>query len=495
MVALVRYPDAPVGILLVMRKWSPLIAVCLGTFLLLVDVTIVVVALPAIAGKFGAGYADLQWVLDGYALALAALLLGAGSLADRYGRRRTYLVGIGIFAASSLLCAIAPNEQALIAARVLQGAGGAAMFATTAALLNVTYHGHDRGVAFGVWGAVNGAAAAAGPLAGGLLTEHFGWRWIFLVNLPICLAAVWFTVRGVTESRAPWGGRFDLPGTVTFTVAAGAATYGLIRAGDAGWSDGVALAALAAGLLALIAFVGAELRSDHPMLDLKLFRRTPFTVLIIAAFLTQAAAFGYLPFATVWLQQVLGNGPVDAGLVGALPMAAASLLVGAAAGRMLQRIAPRWTVGAGLLLIAAGDLMQARLGADSTGKALIPGLIVVGIGVGSVLPSLSSAVLGQVPRERSGMAGGALNTFRQLGFALGVAVFGTIFADHVADGHGQPAGFAAGLNATLLVAAGTAALAGVLVLLFVRHRPASVVHGGSPAGASAPGAVAAPAAS
>ncbi|WP_043511231.1 MULTISPECIES: MFS transporter [unclassified Actinoplanes] len=453
-----------------MRKWSPLIAVCLGTFLLLVDVTIVVVALPSIAGKFGADYADLQWVLDGYALALAALLLGAGSLADRYGRRRTYLIGIVIFAVSSLLCAVAPNEQALIAARVLQGAGGAAMFACTAALLNVTYHGHDRGVAFGIWGAVNGAAAAAGPLAGGLLTQHFGWRWVFLVNLPVCLVAVWFTVRGVTESKAPWGGRFDLPGTLTFTVAAAAVTYGLIRAGDAGWTDGVALGAFGAGAVALVAFIIAELRSDHPMLDLALFRRAPFAALILAAFLTQAAAFGYLPFATVWLQQVLHNGPVDAGLVGALPMAAASLVVGAAAGKFLQKVSPRWTVGLGLLLIAAGDLLQARLDAGSTGRILIPGLIVVGLGVGCVLPSLSSAVLAEVPRERSGMAGGALNTFRQLGFALGVAVFGTIFADRIGAAHGRPAGFADGLHQTLYVAAGTALVAAVVVLAVVRRR-------------------------
>ncbi|WP_255658160.1 MFS transporter [Actinoplanes sp. L3-i22] len=453
-----------------MRKWSPLIAVCLGTFLLLVDVTIVVVALPSIADKFGADYSDLQWVLDGYALALAALLLGAGSLADRYGRRRTYLVGIGVFAVSSLLCAIAPNEQALIAARVLQGAGGAAMFACTAALLNVTYRGHDRGIAFGIWGAVNGAAAAAGPLAGGLLTEHFGWRWVFLVNLPICLIAVWFTLRGVAESKAPWGGRFDLPGTITFTLAAGAVTYGLIRAGDAGWTDGIALTSFAVGLVALVAFIAVELRSDHPMLDLALFKRPAFAALIVAAFLTQAAAFGYLPFGTVWLQQVLGYGPVDAGLYGALPMAAASLVVGAAAGKFLQKVSPRWTVGLGLLLIAAGDLLQARLHADSSGSILIPGLIVVGLGVGCVLPSLSSAVLAEVPRERSGMAGGALNTFRQLGFALGVAVFGTIFADRIADAHGQPAGFADGLNATLYVAGGTALVAAVIVLALVRRR-------------------------
>ncbi|MDG4826280.1 MFS transporter [Asanoa sp. WMMD1127] len=447
-----------------MRTWSPLIAVCLGTFLLLVDVTVVVVALPAIDADLGAGFAGLQWVLDGYALALATLLLGAGSLADRYGRRRAYLVGLGLFAASSLLCALAPDERVLVAARVLQGVGGAAMFATTVALLHVSYHGRDRGVAFGVWGAVNGAAAAAGPVVGGLLTEHAGWRWIFLVNLPICLLAAWLTVRTVAESRAG-AGRFDVPGTAAFTVAAGATTYGLVRAGDAGWTDGVTLGAFALGLLAVVVFVVVERRRAYPMLDLALFRRPSFTALVVAALLAQAAAFAYLPFTTVWLQQVLGHGPVDAGLLGALPMSAAALVVGAVAGERLQRWSPRWTVGIGLVLVAVGDLLQSTVGADSGGAVLVPGLVVAGLGVGAVLPTLSSAVLASVPPERSGMAGGALNTARQLGFALGVAVFGGVFRSTVDQG------FADGLGTTLTVAAGVAAFGAVLALVFVR-RPA-----------------------
>lgn len=445
-----------------MRKWSPLVAVCLGTFLLLVDVTVVVVALPDIATSLGAGTDDLQWVLDGYALALAALLLGAGSLADRYGRRRTYLIGLGIFAASSVLCALAPDATTLIGARILQGAGGAAMFATTAALLNVTYHGRDRGVAFGVWGAVNGAAAAAGPIAGGLLTEHLGWHWIFLITLPVCAAAAWFTLRGVTESRAPWGGRFDIPGTVTFTLAAGAITYGLISASSSGWSAGVTVGSFVLGFAGLVLFLLAERRSDHPMLDLGLFRRAPFASLIAAAFLTQAAAFSVMPYTTVWLQQFLGHGPVDAGLLGALPMSLASLVVGVFAGRGLQRVPARWTVGGGLLLVAAGDLLQMRVSASSGGGVLIPGLILVGLGIGMVLPTLSSAVLGEVPRERSGMAGGALNAFRQLGFAFGVAVLGTVVQGRT--------DFAAGLDAAMLVSALLAAAGGLIVLVFCRHR-------------------------
>jgi EmrB/QacA subfamily drug resistance transporter len=449
-----------------MRKWLPLTAVCLGTFLLLVDVTIVIVALPGIAGHLKAGPQDLAWVLDGYALALAALLLGAGALADRYGRRVTYLAGLMIFGVSSLLCALAPTVNTLVAARVLQGVGGAAMFATTVAILNVTYRGRDRGVAFGVWGAVNGAATAAGPLAGGLLAEHLGWRWIFLVNLPIVVVAIWFTLRTVTESRSGRSGPFDIPGTVTFTFAATAIVYGLIRAADDGWTAPAVLGPLGLGLAGTALFVAVERRSAAPMLDLTLFRRPAFTGLIVAAFLCQAAAFAYLPFTTIWLQRVLGHGPVDAGLLGALPLSGAALLVGALAGRFLQQVRPWPAIGLGLLLIAAGDLAQSVVGTGSAGAALIPGLILVGLGAGVVLPVLSSAVLAEVPPERSGMAGGALNTFRQLGFAFGVAIFGTVFAG-VSP---QQNVYADRLSDAVLLAAGFALVAALVVVLLARRK-------------------------
>ncbi|GGM21982.1 MFS transporter [Dactylosporangium sucinum] len=458
-----------------MRKWFPLIAVSIGTFMLLVDVTIVTVALPALAADLKATPQGLQWVLDGYALALAALVLGAGALADRHGRRRLYLAGTGLFAVASLLCALAPNAGLLVAARFVQGVGGAAMFATTVAILSVAYHGRDRGVAFGVWGAVNGAAAAAGPIAGGLLTEHLSWHWIFLVNLPVSLLAVWFTVRGVTESRGRAGARFDLPGTLAFTLAAGAVTFGLIRGGEAGWTAPLTLTAFAVSAVALAVFVAVERASDHPMLDLRLFTQRSFAILMVAAVLAQAAAFAYLPFTTVWLQQFLGNGPVDAGLLGALPMSAASFVAGAFAGRFLQRVAPRWTIGAGLLLIAAGDLLQSRLDAASGGTALIPGLVLVGLGVAGVLPTLASATLSTVPHERSGMAGGAVNTFRQLGFALGVAVFGAVFSDRLTGAADPRAAAADAVNTTVTVAGLTALAAAALVLLFLR-RPAPAPH-------------------
>lgn len=213
-----------------MRKWLPLTAVCLGAFMLLVDVTIVTVALPDMAADMHTGFSALQWVMDVYALALAALLLGAGSLADRIGRRRVYLGGLVLFAAASLACGLATGPAALIAFRAVQGLGGAAMFATTMALLSAAYQGRDRGIAFGVWGAVNGAAAAAGPIIGGLLTEHFGWRWIFYINLPVCALAVYVTLKAVTDSRDPHAKGLDLPGMTAFTAGAGVVTYALIRA-------------------------------------------------------------------------------------------------------------------------------------------------------------------------------------------------------------------------------------------------------------------------
>ncbi|WP_433615724.1 MFS transporter [Dactylosporangium sp. CA-139114] len=454
-----------------MPKWSALVAVSIGTFMLLVDVTIVTVALPAVSRDLGVTIGGLQWVLDGYALALAAVLLASGSLADRHGRRRVYLGGTVVFAAASLLCAVAPNAGLLVAARFLQGLGGAAMLATTVAILSVAYTGRDRGVAFGVWGAVNGAAAAAGPIAGGLLTEHLGWRWIFIVNLPVSLLAVWFTLRGVTEShgRSGTGNRLDVAGIVTFTLSATAVTFALIRGGDAGWTAPSTLAALAVAAVALAAFVVVERRTEHPMLDLRLFAKPSFSALMAASVLAQASAFASLPFTTVWLQQFMGKGPVDAGLLGALPMSAASFLVGAFGGRFLQRVSPRWSIGAGLLLIGAGALLQARLTPASPATALIPGLVVVGLGVAAVLPTMASAALAAVPPERSGMAGGAVNTFRQLGFALGVAVFGSIFAHRLA-GHHAPTD---AVNHVVAVAGFTGLAAAVLVLLVVRTgRPA-----------------------
>jgi MFS family permease len=367
-----------------------------------------------------------------------------------------------VFALSSLACAVAPNVGTLVAARIVQGAGGAAMFATTVALLNLAYPGRDRGVAFGVWGAVSGAAAAVAPILGGLLTEHLSWRWIFLVNLPVTAVAVGFTLRGVVESRRPDAPRPDLAGLVTFTAGTAAMVYGLIRATGHGWTSAGTLGMFALGLAALVAFVLVERAVRHPMLDLVLFRRPAFGGVMVCAMLLQGAAFAYLPYTSLWLQDALGKGPVGTGLT-VLPLACAAFVVAAGLGRVLHGVPPRLVLAGSLLLIGAGDVLQALVRNGSAGTVLIPGLIVAGLGVGAGTPVLASAALAAAPRDRAGMAGGAVNTFRQVGYAVGVAGFGAVFQGRAAAGPGSALG-------TTVLVAGLVGLAGA-ALAAVLLRP------------------------
>ncbi|WNI15428.1 MFS transporter [Actinacidiphila sp. ITFR-21] len=460
-----------------MRKWLPLLAISLGAFILLVDVTIVNVALPRMADDLHASFASLQWVIDIYALALAALLMVTGSLADLFGHRRLYALGLTVFALASLACALSPNAAALITARAVQGVGGAAMFATSAALVSATYQGRDRGVAFGVWGAVNGAAAALGPIAGGLLTEGFGWQAIFLVNLPIAVVAVVLTLK-VLPAGAPagsTGARLDLPGAATFTLAAAALTYALIRGGEHGWGDALTVAAFVVSALAVLGFVAVERRGAHPMLDLALLRRPSFAGLLTGALIYQLAAFSGLVFISLWLQNVLGLSPVRGGLA-LMPLAGTAFVVAALAGRHTHRFAPRVPIGGGLLLIAAGSLLLwATVDSGSGQSSLFAGLAVIGVGVGLTTPVLVSAAIDAVPPHQAGMAGAAVNTFRQLGMTLGIALFGAVFTARLravsTHGGSQHAAYAAGVDRISLLAALAAALGAALVFLTSR-RPA-----------------------
>jgi EmrB/QacA subfamily drug resistance transporter len=407
------------------RKWLPLAAICTGTFMLLIDVTIVNVALPDIATDLGTTFTQLQWVVDVYALALAALVLGAGSLADLYGRRRLYLLGLVLFALASLGCGLAPNAGVLIASRGIQGIGGAIMFATTIALINTSYEGRDRGTAFGIWGAVVGASAALGPILGGALTE-LSWRSIFFVNLPVCVLAVALTVIAVEEARRPSAEKPDVPGIALFTLGAGSVVFGLVRAAADGWGRPGAWAPIATGLLVLGLWVRVELRRPAPMLDVRLFRSRSFTGIMLGALVLNGAAFAELIYISLWLQSIRGLTPLQAGCV-FIPLSAFSFGVAVVGGRHLQTLPPRSVLGVGLLLIGAGGLLMMFIDADSTWRALVVGLCVVGIGAGMANPTLASAALAAVPRERSGMASGAVNTARQLGFAVGVAALGTVF--------------------------------------------------------------------
>src|SRR4051794_19156107 len=271
------------------RKSWTLLAVCLATFMLLLDITIVNVALPDISDELDASFSDVQWVIDAYALTLAGLLLTAGSLADLLGRRLVFSVGLVCFTVASLLCAVAPSATALILARGAQGIGGAAMFATSLALLAQEFHGPERGTAFGLWGATTGAAVAVGPLVGGALTDSLGWEWIFFVNVPIGIAAGFITLAKVDESQDPHPAGIDWGGAVTFTAALFMLVLGLIRGNDEGWGSTLIVALFAGSIIALAAFAAIELRRDNPMFELRLFRNRSFLGASIVAFVLSAA--------------------------------------------------------------------------------------------------------------------------------------------------------------------------------------------------------------
>ena len=296
------------------NKWWTLFAVCLGTFMLLLDITIVNVALPDIQRALHSSFSDLQWIVDAYALTLAAFLLTAGSLADLYGRRLLYLIGLVVFTGASVLCGVAVSTLMLQLSRALQGVGGAIMFAVSLALLADAFRGKDRGVAFGVWGAVTGLAVAIGPLAGGVLTSGLSWRWIFFVNVPIGAAAVVITVRMVAESRSPRASGPDWPGFVLFSVALSSLIYGLIESNQRSFTDGLVLGCFAAAAVLLVAFVIVERRSTHPMFELRLFRLPTFSGGSVAAFGLSASIFSILLYLVLYLQDILGYSALATGV-------------------------------------------------------------------------------------------------------------------------------------------------------------------------------------
>jgi EmrB/QacA subfamily drug resistance transporter len=412
------------------NKWWTLVAVCLGTFMLLLDVTIVNVALPDIQTALHSSFSDLQWVVDAYALSLAALLLTGGSLADLYGRRRLYVIGLVVFSVASLLCGVAGSTLVLQLSRALQGVGGAIMFAVSLALLADAFRGKDRGTAFGIWGAITGLAVAIGPLLGGVLTTGLSWRWIFLVNLPIGAVAVAIALTRVAESRSPRARRPDWVGFALFTLALAALVYGLIESGQRSFSDGLVLGCLIGAAVLLAVFVVVEARGAHPMFDLSLFRLPTFTGGSVAAFGLSASIFALLLYLVLYLQDVLGFSALATG-VRLLVLSGGILATATVAGRLSSKVPVRLLIGPGLALVGIGLLLMRGLDADSAWTHLVPGLIVAGIGVGMVNPPLASTAVGVVPPQQAGMASGINSTFRQVGIATGIALLGTLFSNQV----------------------------------------------------------------
>jgi EmrB/QacA subfamily drug resistance transporter len=424
------------------RKWWTLLAVCLGTFMLLVDVTIVNVALPSIQHDLHASFAQLQWVVDAYALTLAALLLTAGSLADIAGRRLVFTAGLAIFTAGSLLCALATGPLFLVLARAGQGIGGAIMFATSLALLAQAFHGRERGTALAIWGAVTGAAVAIGPVLGGIITTDWSWRGIFFVNLPVGVLALAVTIWKVAESRDPQPRRIDWAGFGLFTGALGALVYGLIRAGEQGWGDIGVLACLVGAVVLLATFLLVERFSRNPMFDLRLFRVPTFAGGSVAAFGINGCVYAMLLYIVLYLQDLLGYNALQTGLR-LLLMSAVTLPAAIASGRLSSHLPARLLIGVGLALCGLGLLLMAGLSGGSGWTHLVPGLLLAGVGSGLVNPALAGTAVGVVPHRSAGMASGMNTTFRQVGVATGIAIYGTLFASRLTTG------IVAGLTGTL----------------------------------------------
>ncbi|GAA1457797.1 MFS transporter [Williamsia maris] len=414
------------------RKWLTLTAVCTGVFMLLLDVTIVNVALPDIQTDLGSDLSDLQWVIDAYALALAALLLTSGTIADIVGRKKVFAIGIVVFTVGSLACGLAPNITTLVVSRVAQGVGGAIMFATSLALLAQAFAPRERGVAFGVFGAVTGVSVAVGPVLGGILTSGLSWHWIFFVNIPVGIFALVMTIIGVDESKAPGQHRIDWLGCVTFSAALAFLVFGLIRSHADGWGSLEVAGSLIAAAVLLTAFVVVERMSDQPMVDGSLFRVPTFTGGLIAAWAISASMFSLLTYIVIYLQNTMGYSALQAGLY-FLPFSGLVFVAAAVAGRLSDKIPARWLITPGFVLVAAGLLLMR--GSDPTGgwTQFIPGFIVAGIGTGLINVPLASTAVGVVEQSRAGMASGMNSTFRQIGIATGVALLGSLLSSRLSN--------------------------------------------------------------
>jgi EmrB/QacA subfamily drug resistance transporter len=492
------------------KKWWTLVAVCTGSFMLLLDVTIVVVAQPAIQSGLHASFSDVQWTLDAYALTLASLLLTSGVLADRYGRKRLFVIGLTIFTLGSLLCGLAVSPLMIILSRCGQGVGGAMMFATSLALLGHSFRGKDRGTAFGVWGAISGIATAAGPVLGGLITTDWNWRGIFLVNIPVGVFAMAVTLWRVDESRSEQPAPPDWAGFGLLTTGLVGLVYGLIRASETSWTNTWVLTCLALGIALLAAFVVAETKVANPMFDLRLLRVPTFAGGSISAFAMNGSLYAMLLYLVIYLQDILGYSALGAGLrVSVITLA--TLVTATAAGRLSEYMPVRWLIGPGLLLVGIGLIAMAGLTGTSSWTHLVPGFIISGLGSGMVNPPLASTAIGVVPPHQAGMASGANATFRQVGIATGIAALGSVFisvmhshltsalppslassastlsaavrqgsvghalaslpaADRAATALALRSSFASGLNVLLYISASLALVGGVCAVLLIRSK-------------------------
>jgi EmrB/QacA subfamily drug resistance transporter len=412
------------------RRIGVLLISCMSLFIVGLDITAVNVALPTIGHELGAGISGLQWTVDAYTVVMASLLMLSGSMADRFGRKRTFVLGLTVFAVASLLCSLAPSVELLVVFRVLQAVGASMLNPVAMSIITNTFTDpRERAQAVGVWGAVFGISMALGPIVGGTLVSSLDWRAIFLINLPIGLAAILLTLRFIPESRAPRPRRFDPVGQAAVFVLLAALTYGVIEAPIRGWSAPAILAAFAASAAALLALLLYEPRRDEPLIDLRFFRSTPFASSIVISVAAFAAFGGFLFLNTLYLQDVRGLSPLQAGLA-TVPMALMTVAMSPLSGRIVGRRGPRLPLAIAGICSVTASAMLTGIDAETSLAWLLAAYATFGVGFGFVNAPITNAAVSGMPREQAGVASAIATTSRQVGQTLGVAVVGAIVASH-----------------------------------------------------------------
>ncbi len=453
------------------RKWFTLAAVSFGLFMIMLDNTVVNVALPSIQRDLGTDLSSLQWIVTGYALTFAALMLIGGKVADAYGRRLIFVVGIAVFTTASLWCGLADSGDELIAARVLQGAGAALMNPATLSIIAATFPPHQRGTAIGIWAGVSALALAIGPLVGGLITEHLDWSWIFFVNIPVGILAVAASFLFIDESRDETHVRLDLPGLATSAIGLFTMTYALIEANTYGWTSPRILGAFAVAGASILAFILLERYQRAPMLPLELFRNRTYAGANTVMLLVALAMFGVFFFLSLYMQNVLDYSAVQTGAA-FLPMTILIILIAPVAGKTSDRFGSRGLMTAGMILIAVQLLYFSRLGVDASFWNLLPAFLVGGVGMALTMTPSAAAATRSVSVDKAGVGAAVLNASRQVGGSLGIALIGAIMAIE-AGGERTPETFVDGLQTALLVASGIAALGAVVAFTTVRPHEAA----------------------
>jgi EmrB/QacA subfamily drug resistance transporter len=409
------------------RQWLTLFAMCFALFMIMLDNTIVNVALPSIQRELHAGPSSLEWTVNAYVLTFATLILLGGKLGDRFGRRRMFIVGLVIFTIASAACALAQTDTQLIVFRALQGPGAALMNPLSLSIIVATFPRQKLPAAIGIWAGISGLGLAIGPVLGGFLVDNYGWSYVFWVNVPVGVIATIVCLSAVLESRDPSARSLDVVGTVLVTSGLFSLTYGLIKTSDHSWTSAFVLGFLGAAVVLLTAWLFWERRTREPMVPLGFFRVRRFTIANMVALLVGFGMFGSIYFITLYFQNVKGYTPIQAG-VRSLPTTLMILVAAPVAGRLNARVGGRALMVVGMISATIGMWGLAQIGVDTSYNAIWPFLIVLGLGISLTMPSLSSMAMGAVDPRRSGIASGVVNSARQIGGAMGIAVLGSIVA-------------------------------------------------------------------